>query len=187
VGQFFLARRKPGFTLIELLVVLSVVAIILSVAAPPLRQLLQSNLLRTETRRLLVAINLARSEAIARNQPVSLCPSSIATSGPAVCSGNYAGGWMVFSNRDRDRTVDVSTDVVIEAFAGLPTGFTLTNRAGTRDASELITYLPDGSSGRNLTLKICSGFSAAAASWSVVMSRVGRPRVARGWGECPTG
>ena len=51
--------------------------------------------MRAEAHRLLGAINLARSEAVLRNRPVSLCPSEISRTGVAQCSGNYAGGWLV--------------------------------------------------------------------------------------------
>ena len=69
---------ERGFTLIELLLVLSVLAVIATIAAPSMRSLLQVNYLRLESGRLLTALNLARSEAIMRNEPVSLCPSAMA-------------------------------------------------------------------------------------------------------------
>ena len=67
----------------------------------------------------------------------------------------------------------------------MPETLTLTNRAATRNASEKIVYQPDGTSRRNRTLMICSTVRPDVPSWSVVMNVIGRPRMARGWGECP--
>ena len=169
-----------GLTLIELMVTLVIVVVTISVAAPGMQRLICGNRLRTETDRLLVAINLARSEAVNRNTPVSLCPSTMASSGEDSCSGSLADGWIVFTNQDRDGVVDAGTDQVIRAFAAIPRGYSLTNLAGTRAVTEAITYLPDGSSRRNRTLLLCPHAGHRVAPWRVVLNLVGRARVARG-------
>ena len=174
-----------GLSLIELMLALAVLAIVLSLGVPSMQGLVDGTRLRAQAHRLVTAINLARSEAILRNQPVSLCPSAMASTGTARCSGDYAGGWIVFSNVDRDRVVDDEADNIIRVFESIPRGYTLTNRAGTRSASELITYLPDGSSRRNRTLLICPPSGSIVQPWSIVLNRVGRARVSKGEGTCP--
>ena len=144
-----------GLTLIELMIVLVVMATALSIGEPLMQNLLHSNRLRAESIRFLGAINLARSEAVMRNQPVSICPSAMAVTGKAECSGTYEAGWIVFANADRDKVVDASTDEVLRIFEGLPPGYRLTNRSGTRTAFKLINYLPDGASHSNRTLLFC--------------------------------
>lgn len=183
-------RKSPckpvsGFTLIELMIVLVVLAISLTVAIPMFVQLLHNNQLRQEAHRLLETINLARSEAVKRNLPVSICPSDMAVTGEAVCTGTYAGGWIVFSNADKDKVVDAPADRVIQVFDSLPRGYQLTNRRGTRAAFELINFLPDGSSHSNRTLLVCPPSHATTKSLSIVINIVGRARLAREWGECP--
>ena len=178
-------RGDRGLTLIELMVTLVVLSITLVVGAPALQRLIHGNQLRAEAGRLVTAINLARSEAIIRNLPVSLCPSSTAAAGTATCAGEYAGGWIVFSNADRDRVVDEGTDELIRVFEPIPPGYTLTNRAGTRGVSDLITYLPDGSSRRNRTLLVCAPLERGTRGWSIVLNMVGRVRVSAGEGQCP--
>ena len=116
---------------------------------------------------------------------MSLCPSRMAGAGPAGCAGRYADGWIMFTNRDRDGQVDEDTDQIIRAFTSLPAGYALTNRAGTRAAAELITYLPDGSSRRALTLLLCPPPGIHLQPWSVVLNIVGRARAGRGEGQCP--
>ena len=173
-----------AFTLVELLVVVSVLAILLSLAVPAFSRFTASLRIRTEASKLMSAVHLARSEAIKRNRKVSLCPYNSEVS-PAACTRDYADGWVVFVNPDRDRELDEGEQLLARGSA-LTTGLTVSNRKGNRAADELITYYGDGSSRRNLTLMVCSTAHPGVESWSVVLNLVGRPRMARGWGECPT-
>jgi type IV fimbrial biogenesis protein FimT len=81
--------------------------------------------------------------------------------------------------------VDAGTDKVLRAFEGLPPGYRLTNRKGTRAAFELINYLPDGSSHSTRTLLFCPPPQVTGQSLSIVINIVGRARLAKGWGICP--
>jgi Tfp pilus assembly protein FimT len=101
------------------------------------------------------------------------------------CAGQYADGWIVFTNRDRDGEFDSGSDEVLRVFQPVQAGYTVSNLTGTRAMRELITYLPDGSSRRNQTLLLCAPGPQAVESWSVVLNSTGRPRVSRGDGQCP--
>jgi type IV fimbrial biogenesis protein FimT len=173
-----------GFTLVELLIVVSILAILLSLAVPAFGRLVASVRIRAEASNLMSAVHLTRSEAIKRNRKVSLCPYNNEVS-PGACTRDYADGWVVFVNPDRDRELDEGEQVLARGSA-LPAGFNVSNRKGNRAADELITYYGDGSSRRNLTLMVCSTAHPGVESWSVVLNLVGRPRMARDWGECPT-
>jgi len=173
-----------GLSLVEVLVVLVIVAIALGIGVPGLGGLLAETRLQTESRRLLGALNLARSEAILRNQPVSVCPVDAREPGVANCTGTYSDGWMVFANVDRDRAVDPA-DRVLRLFEGLPPGYRVTNRSGTSAVNALINYAPDGSAHRPLTLQFCPPVGGAAAPLSIVLNIVGRARLQRDWGTCP--
>ena len=177
--------RGRGLTLIELMITLVILSISVLVVAPSMQTLLHDNRLQTETGRLVAAINLARSEAVIRNVPVSLCPSVTANSGVPACGGHYADGWIVFTNANRDRVVDPDADELIHACPGIPVGYTLSNRAGTRAANQLMTFLPDGSTRQNSTLLLCPPLGASVEPWAVVLNMVGRARVSRGEGPCP--
>ncbi len=174
----------PGLTLIELMIVLLILSVTVALAAPPMRGLIYRTTVDTEINRLMASVNLVRSEAIERNQPVTMCPSRMAETGVASCSGAFSDGWIIFSNRNRDSVIDAE-DEVIQVFEGLPTGYTLTNRKGTIPAQERITYLSTGSSWRNRTLLVCAPDRREASSKSLVMNIVGRPRITRNWGTCP--
>jgi type IV fimbrial biogenesis protein FimT len=172
-----------AFTLVELLIVLTLLGVSLGLVLPAFSDLLAAVRNRAEASRLLSAIHLVRSEAIKRNRSVSLCPYAAGVS-PDTCSNNYADGWIAFVNGDRDRALDPGEVVLLRAESP-HADVSVSNRKGTRAADELITYYPDGSSRRNLTLMVCSRERPGATSWSVVLNLVGRPRLARDWGECP--
>ncbi|MFT4824649.1 MAG: type IV fimbrial biogenesis protein FimT [Halioglobus sp.] len=177
--------RFIGFTLVELLAVMAVLAIALSVAFPSMRYLLYKTEMRAQLSRLLAGINLIRSEAVARNIPVTMCPSLAPTSVVPICSGSYNDGWIVFSNPNTDAVVDPGTDEVVVVSEGLPDGYSWMNRAGNKTAKERISYFSDGSSSSARTLMICSPAGSGIPSRSIVMNRVGRARQAVGWGLCP--
>tara|TARA_R110002049_G_scaffold118933_4_gene273054 strand:- start:10178 stop:10507 length:330 start_codon:yes stop_codon:yes gene_type:complete len=106
----------------------------------------------------------------------------MASTGEARCDADYTDGWLVFADPNRDGVVEPGVDRILRVFEGLPAGFAVTNRLGTRAASEIIHYLPDGSAHRNLTLQLCA---PQARSISVVLNIVGRARLVRHWGSCP--
>jgi type IV fimbrial biogenesis protein FimT len=174
-----------GLSLIELMIVLLIVAISLSVGTPLMQSLRHKNVLSVESSRFLGAVNLARSESVKRNLPVSICPSKMAATGEPVCGGIYSGGWIVFANPNRDKIVNAETDEVLQVFEALHPLYTITNRAGTTAAFHLINYLPDGTSHSNRTLLFCPPGGVEVEPLSLVINIVGRARLARGWGECP--
>lgn len=95
-----------GFTLIELMVTLTVLAIVLGLAAPSLASLLASNRISTQTNEFIGALNLARSEAVRRGQPVTLLAAA----------DNYSQGWTVFPDANGNGAAASATD----AADGLP-------------------------------------------------------------------
>ncbi|MFC1578862.1 GspH/FimT family pseudopilin [Pseudomonadota bacterium] len=180
-----MSNGNGGVTLIELAITLAVLAVTVTVITPSMQQLLHGNRLRTEASRLLDALNLARSEAVIRNTPVALCPAPAPGDQAASCSGRFADGWIVFSDTDSDGLFDAESDELIRAFEPIPSGYSLTNLTGTRAIDGLITYLPDGSSRRNLSLLFCPPQEQPVQPWSVVLNNAGRARMGRGEGQCP--
>lgn len=102
-----LIGHSRGFTLIELMVTLTVMAILLSIAAPSFTSLMAANRMSTQTNEFIGALNLARSEAVRRGQPVTLLSTD---------ADNYSQGWTVFPDLNGNGAATSATD----AADGLP-------------------------------------------------------------------
>jgi len=73
-------RSQRGVTVIELLATTAISAVILGVAAPNFVESVRVNRARSAAQHLTGLLNEARTEAIKRNVPVLVCPSSNGTS-----------------------------------------------------------------------------------------------------------
>lgn len=100
-------NKSAGFTLIELIVTVSMVAILMSIAVPSFKKMIDDNRLSTGTNELVSALILARSEALKRSQNVTVCASTDQTT----CSGkDFAAGWLVFVDCGTAGTKDSNSD-----------------------------------------------------------------------------
>jgi len=161
-------RRQPGFTLIELLVTLSIAAILLTVAVPSFIVFVQNNRLATQANDLVTMLNYARSEAIKRNQRITVCSSITGTS----CAGStiWDSGLLVFADTNGDGVVDGGEDVlqVRQAMEGGNTLLSGLNR---------VTYQSTGfSAGFMGTFRLCDTRGPANGR-AIVVSNQGRVRI----------
>ena len=88
-------RAQYGFTLVELMTVLLVAAILLAVAVPAYRTFVLNSQLTNAVGDISAMIGRARSEAISRYRPVTICGSSA----PDACdtaATDLSGGWLMF-------------------------------------------------------------------------------------------
>lgn len=83
-------RSAAGFSLTELVVTLTVAGILAAIAVPSFRGMIVRSKLTTQANELLVAVNIARSEAIKGNRNVLLCR---ATSATATDCASGTGNW----------------------------------------------------------------------------------------------
>ncbi len=112
-----------GFTIIELMVVLVVMGLLMTVGVPSFRALMADNQANNSAQEMLYALQLARAEAVKRNQMVSLCPSSDQTS--CTGSGNWHVGWIMFLDTSGNGVRD-SSEQIIRIQNPLDTTVTLT-------------------------------------------------------------
>ena len=115
------ARRGRGLTLVELMVALAVLVILLTVAVPGMRNFVKNNRLTAAANDLAVSMALARSEAVRRGRPVTVCSSS---SGTACDGAAWAEGWIVFVDQGTPGTVD-GNDEVVRVFGKAGDGVTI--------------------------------------------------------------
>lgn len=121
-----------GFTLIELMIVVAVAAVLAVVMVPGLREFVQNNRLAGQSNEFLTSLMLARSEALKRGQPVSVCHSADGSS----CGGSWADGWIVFTDDAASGAAPV-VDEVLRITGGLDGGSQLTG-------PDYLRFLPSG-------------------------------------------
>lgn len=150
-------KTNAGFTLIELLMTITIAALVLTFGVPSFQEISRNNRLTAQANDLIGALNLARSEAIKRRAPVSVCSS---TDQETCTDSNWEGGWIV---------IDTAADEVIQVFAAMK-GQTAVS-AGITD----ISYNANGflQGGGGTSLKLCAG--AGKPGREIGITATGRP------------
>jgi type IV fimbrial biogenesis protein FimT len=108
-------KRQAGFSVTELMVVVGIVAILLGVGVPSYRYITNSYRMSAEVNGLLGDLQYARAEAVREGQTVTACISTTGTS--CTGGGNWAQGWIVFSDPNNNQTVDAG-EVVLRRQSG---------------------------------------------------------------------
>jgi type IV fimbrial biogenesis protein FimT len=168
--------EQRGFTLIELLVTITVLAILLGIGVPGLRDFVLNNRQVSAVNEMVASLQYARTEAITRNRNVSLCPSSDGAS----CSGSdWAVGWIVFNDPDGDGSVDAGDTVLrhVEALSRID----FVSDGGIANA---VTYRRNGRSTATGDFTLCDARGSSNGK-VVILDLSGRPRVQKLAGSCP--
>ncbi len=142
--------RQRAFTIIELMITVVIVAILASVAAPSMRDMLLTSKVRTAASDLYESVILARSEAIKRVANVEVAP----------ISSDWKNGWTVQVGSTVLQSRDATTDVLVAA-----------NTTGN------IIYRLDGRISSDVRSLIFSSSNTSIAARCVVMDASGRPGI----------
>lgn len=143
-----------GFTLIELMLTIAVAAVLVTVAVPGMRDFVQNNRLAAQSNEFLTTLALARSEALKRGTPVTVCRSANGAS----CGGSWADGWIVFIDSAASGAAPVVSELlrVTEKLDG----------GSVFNGPDYLRYLPSGRlenagvQNFSLTIPDCSGDQA---------------------------
>ena len=136
-------ERKRGFTLIELLITIVVVSILLAAGVPSIMQMVKNNRVTTQAYKLVVAIHLARNEAVKRGTRSTICAANSTLDN---CSGDtdWATGWIVFSNLSDDTTADTGTDACLDTEDCIMKTSESINKSTLTSSDSAIHFLPTG-------------------------------------------
>jgi type IV fimbrial biogenesis protein FimT len=193
------ARRYPrctpkempvscGFTLIELMVTISVMAVVLMIAAPSFSDAVLSMKLNSHANNLVAGIYAARSEAIKRNASVNLCASADGTT--CANSGGWEQGWIVMCNTNDNTTCNTGgpNTIVIQRQPAADAGFSVIALAtGTATVMRSITFQATGVGVPPTTLTLCRATPNVGHTERIVtISATGRPTVAKTFSESCT-
>ncbi|MCK7576248.1 MAG: GspH/FimT family pseudopilin [Chromatiales bacterium] len=85
---------QRGFTLVELVVTVSLVAILISIGVPSFQNLIRNNRAIAITNDLVLAIQLARSEAVKQQREMTLCRRN-AVGDDCENGADWSAGWLI--------------------------------------------------------------------------------------------
>ncbi len=155
-----------GFTLIELMVTIAVAAIVLTLGVPSFERLIERNQLTANINELVASLNYARSEAVRRNQRISICHSSDGNS----CSGSkFEEGWIIFADLDQDGDRDDPADTILRVHSALPQSISL-----GENLSGDLSFRPNGRTNKQGRFVLCkyNDLTKARAIFVVTNGRV---------------
>ena len=126
-------KKDIGFTLMEMMVVLAVASILLGVGIPRLSVFFQNGRMTTNTNALVSALQIAKSEAIKRQGPVTVCRSANQTTCDLDAANTWEDGFIVFYDENANRTVNGGTDILLRINDGAESRVNI--GAGTGDVT----------------------------------------------------
>jgi type IV fimbrial biogenesis protein FimT len=171
--------RHRGFTLMEALVVLVLLSVLLTLAIPHLKGMKQKHQMQSQAEQLQSSLLLARSEALRRQQRVTLCARALEPVATEYCApaGPWSQGWVVFVDSN-DNARREATETLLLLHQALPGFLSL---QGNATVDRYISYGPLG-----LSQSITGAFQAGTLTlcgagqphvWRLVINAVGKPRL----------
>jgi type IV fimbrial biogenesis protein FimT len=161
-----------GFTLVEMMVVVAIVGVIMLVAAPAYTTLIERTRLKSYANELVSSAYLARSEAIKRNEIMTMCVSTDGAS--CTGGGEWEQGWIVMD----------PSNTVIKQQQALEAGIVLFELSSTTFTN--IQFQPSGIISTAASMKLCKKTPKEGIEEKIVtVSATGKPRIQTTSNGCP--
>jgi len=97
------------------MITIAIAAVLLALAAPALQQFVTQKAVASSSDEFLSALRFARSEALKRSAPVTVCSGNGQVSAASAQCGadTWSKGWLVFSDVNGNGSFDNATDVLL--------------------------------------------------------------------------
>lgn len=180
-------RLISGFTLLELVIVVAIVAILAAVAVPSMESSMKKSSVKSLQRSYLRALSYARSEAVARNKLVSICPS---VDGNICDTANHdwSGGWLIFID-DGDATgfgngVYEPDEELLRVYENTgSTTVALVDPDASNNDLDFLSWNFRGFVDQRALLVVCDRGTSDAFARGVVVERSGRAMLTQDWDD----
>jgi type IV fimbrial biogenesis protein FimT len=157
----------PAFYQIALMVAMAILAILAAIAVPGYDSVVLSSRLRTYTTDFSASAQLARSEAMKRNAPITLCSSSDGATCDA--AAGWEQGWVIRAG-----------STVIRHYPAAKSGYLLSSSV------RQLTFQPSGFGSTPAAMTICRATPLGNQERSLTLSVTGRATITRTHtGSCP--
>jgi type IV fimbrial biogenesis protein FimT len=190
------SRAHTGVTLIELMVGITLLAILLAIAAPNFQGMTASSRLTSASNELLGSLQQARAQAVRTGSRVTVCRSTNGAQCDTTAGVGWNRGWIVFQDTTRS-----SADAEVDAGEGILTNIrdlgAGTTIAGNNPIANYVSFAADGrprlmgGAIQSGTLRVCSPAASLTddtRARDIVLSSTGQVVVTRPSGianNCP--
>lgn len=134
-------KTQNGLTLVELMVTLAVAIILLALGVPAYDRMMANNRVSGQTNVFVTALTAARTEALGRGLPVTVCAKSSTDPASTTCgtAANWANGAQIFVDTGATAgSFDVGTETRLQLINPLEGNATVTASVGS------VRFLADG-------------------------------------------
>lgn len=176
-------QQLRGFTLLELMIVVTLGALLFGIGVPSMINLVRNGRMTSAANDFMAALHYARSEAIKRRIPVTVCTSANALDAAPTCANSDTlSGWIVFVDNAADGQPN-GADIIIAQHAALPDTITARSSANPLRVTYLDTGFAQTATSRDLVMCDSRGnvpsAGALSAARGITISATGRAEVTR--------